>query len=102
MQYDSNHPPNTTLTFEPATLSASRRIQKSAIPVYRSFNSLAAFSLMISARTSSLLKHKVLFGSDNPVIQPDRWLAEFEKLPIKDEVRALIIKENAAKLLKLR
>ena len=51
---------------------------------------------------NTLLKHKVLFGSDNPVIQPDRWLAEFEKLPIKDEVRALIIKENAAKLLKLR
>ena len=55
MQYDSNHPPNTTMTFEPATLSAFRRIQKSAIPVYRNFNSLAAFSLMISARTSSLI-----------------------------------------------
>jgi len=51
---------------------------------------------------NTLLKHKVLFGSDNPVIQPDRWLADFEKLPIKPEVRPLILKDNAAKLLKLK
>jgi predicted TIM-barrel fold metal-dependent hydrolase len=44
----------------------------------------------------------VLFGTDNPVIQPDRWLAEFEKLPIKPEVRPLIMKENAMKLLRLQ
>ena len=50
---------------------------------------------------NTLLKDRVLFGSDNPVIQPDRWLADFEKLPIKPEVRPLILKENAAKLLKL-
>jgi predicted TIM-barrel fold metal-dependent hydrolase len=36
------------------------------------------------------------------VIQPDRWLADFEKLPIKPEVRPLILKENAVKLLKLK
>jgi hypothetical protein len=35
------------------------------------------------------------------VILPDRWLAEFEKLPIKPEVRPLILKDNAAKLLGL-
>ncbi len=51
---------------------------------------------------NTLLRHKVLFGTDNPVIDPDRWLAEFEKLPIKPEVRPLIMKENAAKLLKLK
>jgi hypothetical protein len=50
---------------------------------------------------NTLLKDRVLFGSDNPVIQPERWLAEFEKLPIKPEVRPLILKENAAKLLGL-
>ena len=52
--------------------------------------------------TNTLLKDKVLFGSDNPVIMPDRWLAEFDKLAIKPEVKPLIIKENAARLLKLR
>jgi predicted TIM-barrel fold metal-dependent hydrolase len=50
---------------------------------------------------NSLLKEKVLFGSDFPAITPDRWLADFEKLEIKPEVRPLILKENAAKLLKL-
>ena len=50
---------------------------------------------------NTLLKDRILFGSDNPVILPDRWLAEFEKLPIKPEVRPLILKENAAKLLGL-
>lgn len=38
----------------------------------------------------------------NPVILPDRWIAEFEKLPIKPEVRPLIMRENAAKLLGLQ
>ncbi|MCO5100551.1 MAG: amidohydrolase family protein [Burkholderiaceae bacterium] len=50
---------------------------------------------------NTLLKDRVLFGTDNPVILPDRWLADFEKLPIKPEVRPLIMKENAVRLLKL-
>src|SRR2546428_9920813 len=51
---------------------------------------------------NTLLKHKVLFGSDFPLITPDRWFVDFEKLEIKPEVRPLILKENAAKLLKLK
>jgi len=51
---------------------------------------------------NTLLKHRVLFGSDNPVISPDRWLADFAKIDIRPEVRPLILKENAAKLLGLR
>jgi uncharacterized protein len=47
------------------------------------------------------LKEKMLFGSDFPLIAPDRWLADFEKLPIKDEVRPLVLKQNAVKLLGL-
>jgi len=50
---------------------------------------------------NTLLKDKILFGSDYPVISPERWIEEFEKLPIKPEVRPLIMKMNAAKLLKL-
>jgi Predicted metal-dependent hydrolase of the TIM-barrel fold len=48
------------------------------------------------------LRTKVLFGSDFPLITPDRWLADFELLPLKDEVRPLILKENAIGLLGLR
>jgi predicted TIM-barrel fold metal-dependent hydrolase len=51
---------------------------------------------------NTLLKDRVLFGSDYPVITPDRWIADFEKLPIKPEVRPLIMKENAARLLGLK
>ncbi|HEU5475516.1 MAG TPA: amidohydrolase family protein [Actinophytocola sp.] len=50
---------------------------------------------------NTLLKDKVLFGSDFPVITPDRWLADFEKLDIRPEVRPLILKDNAARLLGL-
>jgi uncharacterized protein len=49
----------------------------------------------------SLLKHKVLFGSDYPVITPDRWLADFDELDLKPEVRRLILKDNAVALLGL-
>jgi predicted TIM-barrel fold metal-dependent hydrolase len=51
---------------------------------------------------NTLLKDKILFGSDYPVITPERWIDEFEKLPIKPEVRPLIMKENAARLLRLK
>lgn len=50
---------------------------------------------------NTLLRDKVLFGSDFPVLAPDRWIAEFDKLPIKAEVRPLILKDNAARLLGL-
>jgi predicted TIM-barrel fold metal-dependent hydrolase len=50
---------------------------------------------------NSLLKHKMLFGSDWPAITPDRWLADFANIQIKDEVRPMILKENARKLLGL-
>jgi predicted TIM-barrel fold metal-dependent hydrolase len=50
---------------------------------------------------NTLLKDKIMFGSDYPVISPERWLADFETLKIKPEVRPLILKMNAARLLKL-
>jgi predicted TIM-barrel fold metal-dependent hydrolase len=50
---------------------------------------------------NTLLRDKVLFGSDFPVLTPDRWLADFDKLDMKPEVRPLILKENAARLLRL-
>lgn len=50
---------------------------------------------------NTMLKKKMLFGSDWPAITPDRWLSDFEKIDIRDEVRPLILKENARRLLKL-
>jgi len=51
--------------------------------------------------TNTLLRKKVLFGSDWPMLAPERWLAGFDKIAIKDDVRPLVLKENAARLLGL-
>lgn len=59
------------------------------------------FSPTLVQYANTRLRNKVLFGSDYPFITPDRWLADFEKLDIRSEVRPLILKENAAKLLAL-
>ncbi|WP_303641302.1 amidohydrolase family protein [Actinomadura madurae] len=50
---------------------------------------------------NSLLQDKVLFGSDFPVITPDRWREDFAKLEIKPHVRPKILKENAVRALRL-
>ena len=52
--------------------------------------------------SNTLLKNKVLFGSDHPMITSDRWMADFQQAGFREEVVPLILKENAAKLLGLR
>jgi hypothetical protein len=47
---------------------------------------------------NTLLKKKMLFGSDYPLITPDRWMKDFAEIGIRDEVRPLILKENAVRL----
>jgi predicted TIM-barrel fold metal-dependent hydrolase len=59
------------------------------------------FRPLLIQYAATLLQDKVLFGSDYPAIQPDRWLKDFETLEIKEEVRQKIVLENALKLLKL-
>jgi predicted TIM-barrel fold metal-dependent hydrolase len=59
------------------------------------------FPPLLVRYANTLLKDKVLFGSDFPVLTPDRWLADFEKLDIKPDVRPLILKDNAVRLLRL-
>jgi predicted TIM-barrel fold metal-dependent hydrolase len=50
---------------------------------------------------NSLLKHKMLFGSDYPLITPDRWIKDFLEAGFKEEVHHLILKENACRVLGL-
>jgi predicted TIM-barrel fold metal-dependent hydrolase len=47
------------------------------------------------------LKHKMLFGSDFPLIQPEKWIEAAKQVGFKDEVLAGIFKDNAARLLGL-
>ena len=48
-----------------------------------------------------MLREKVLYGSGFPLIQPDRWMRDFAALDVKDEVRPLILKDNALRVLGL-
>jgi uncharacterized protein len=48
------------------------------------------FPPQLVRQANTVLKDKVLFGSDYPLIPPDRWLAAFGQLDIRDEVRPLI------------
>lgn len=50
---------------------------------------------------NTVIQDKVLFGSDWPLITVERWLEEFEQLPLKPEVRQKIMLDNARRLLKL-
>jgi predicted TIM-barrel fold metal-dependent hydrolase len=50
---------------------------------------------------NSLLQDKVLFGTDYPLLTPERWLRDFGQLELKPGVRAKVLKDNAIALLKL-
>ena len=47
------------------------------------------------------LKRQVLFGSDYPLIAPDRWIEDFRTLDLGEEAERLILRENAIGLLGL-
>jgi predicted TIM-barrel fold metal-dependent hydrolase len=59
------------------------------------------FPPLLVQYANTLLKDKTLFGTDYPVISPERWLEEFAKIDIRTEVRQLILKDNAVRLLRL-
>lgn len=59
------------------------------------------FPPQLVAAANRQLRHKVLFGSDYPVISPDRWMASFAELDMRDEVLPLIMKQNAIDVLGL-
>lgn len=48
---------------------------------------------------NSVIPDKFVYGSDFPLLSPERWLEEFEQLDIKDEVRPMILYENACRIL---
>ena len=50
---------------------------------------------------NTLLKDRVLFGSDYPLITPDRWMKDFADAGFKPEVMPGILKDNAMRLLGL-
>ena len=45
-----------------------------------------------------LLKDRMLFGSDHPLITPDRWMKDFDEAGFEDKVKPLIPQQNATRL----
>jgi predicted TIM-barrel fold metal-dependent hydrolase len=60
------------------------------------------FPPQIVKYANTQLGHKFLFGSDFPLLAPDKWIAAFEQAGFREEVHEPILKGNAAKLLGLR
>ena len=48
---------------------------------------------------NTLVQDKVFFGTDFPMLTPERWLKEFAELPIKETVRSKILLHNAVRFL---
>jgi predicted TIM-barrel fold metal-dependent hydrolase len=40
----------------------------------------------------------MLFGSDYPLLAPNRWLGDFGKIALRAEAQPVILKENALRL----
>ena len=57
------------------------------------------FPPQIIRYANTQLGSKMLFGSDFPLISPDKWIAAFDQAGFKPELREPILKTNAARLL---
>lgn len=59
------------------------------------------FSRQLIQYANTLLQDRMLFGSDFPLITPDRWMKDFAEAGFKPEVHEKILKTNAARVLGL-
>ncbi len=59
------------------------------------------FSPLLVQYAKTLIQDKVMFGSDYPVISPERWLSDFDALGFDEAVRQKILIDNAKRVLKL-
>lgn len=59
------------------------------------------FPPQIIQQANTQLKHKMLFGSDYPLITPDKWIAAALDAGFREDVMPAIMKDNAARVLGL-
>ena len=50
---------------------------------------------------NTLLRDRVLFGTDYPLLTPDRWLADIEATDLAADAMPAIMRDNAVRLLGL-
>ncbi|WP_422752009.1 amidohydrolase family protein [Micromonospora sp. WMMD708] len=59
------------------------------------------FPAALVRHANTVLRHRVLFGTDYPLLTPDRWLRDVAATDLRPEVLPGILKDNAARLLGL-
>lgn len=59
------------------------------------------FPAELVRHANSLLKDRILFGTDYPLLTADRWLADVTQTDLKEEVMPGILRDNAVRLLGL-
>jgi uncharacterized protein len=79
----------------------SMAVHKSNVYIDLSGWSPKYFPAELVKAADGMLRGKVLFGSDYPLISPERWLDDFATLPIRAENLPGILKANACKVLGL-
>jgi predicted TIM-barrel fold metal-dependent hydrolase len=84
-----------------ASSSISMATHKSNVYIDLSGWSPKYFPPDLVRAANSYLQDKVLFGTDYPLLTPERWLRDYETLDLKPDVTAKILKTNAVRVLNL-
>lgn len=82
--------------------SLSMALHKANVYIDLSGWSPKYFPKQVIHYANTQLKHKMLFGSDFPLITPEKWIAAAKEAGFREDVMPLILKENAAKVLGLK
>jgi predicted TIM-barrel fold metal-dependent hydrolase len=59
------------------------------------------FQPLLVTYMTKMIPEKFLFGTDYPMLTPERWLRDFGELKVSSEVRQMVLRDNAKKLLGL-
>ncbi|HTO27976.1 MAG TPA: amidohydrolase family protein, partial [Devosia sp.] len=81
--------------------SLSMALHKTNVYIDLSGWSPKYFPKQVIQYANTQLKHKMLFGSDFPLIHPDKWIAAAKEVGFREEVMPGIMKDNAARVLGL-
>jgi len=60
------------------------------------------FQPLLITYMTKMIPQKFLFGTDYPMLSPQRWLLDFEALGLSSEIKRMVLRENAKNLLKLK
>ena len=60
------------------------------------------FQPLLITYITKMIPQKFLFGTDYPMLSPQRWLLDFDGLGLSSEIKSMVLSENAKNLLKLK